>query len=140
MAARDVVVAQFEDYDAAQRAAYALLNCGTSPADIHLASSDAVGDRDPDRVPEGRGFLTVLADDARRVRTTIEQYGPAHLENHPLPDDEAGGTPVTLSGAPADHSAGPGGLPHAGADEWLIRKEGALAAEFDPDRRSKRKR
>jgi hypothetical protein len=118
--ARLTITARFADHDAARRACAELAQTGLAPADIGSHRDD------------GARVLTVSANEAdgARVLEILRRHAPNAME------DDAGS--VTLSGAPADHAASPGGLPDADSpSDWLVREEGELAADVDPDDESK---
>lgn len=122
---RELVVAYFRDEDAASRAAADLRGAGIGAWDIAIRAGERGG---------ARLLVRMVASKAAadRIVLILEQHRPERVQTKP--DDASVPQATTLSGAPADHGVSAGTVPQAEPDtDWLVRKEGELAAEFDPD-------
>jgi hypothetical protein len=120
--AGELIVARFRDAESGQRAAADLKRAGVQ-FEIHAD-------------PGGAVVVSVRpeADDPAsvRIRTILERQAPKAIESRPIAPEAERAT--TLSGAPADHGISAGTLPEAEQDgDWLVRQEGELAREVDPD-------
>jgi hypothetical protein len=127
--AGELVIAHFSDREAAQRAAAGLQQAGINPGDVEIRPGE-----------RGAALVCVLreVDDAEadRIALILESHHPQSIETKPneSADESTVGRTTTLSGAPADHGISAGTVPQAEPDtDWLVRREGELAAEFDPD-------
>ena len=133
----EMIVARFRDREAAERAKSELERAGLAAADLGLRVDPAGGTVLWLRAQAGHG-------EERRADAILRRHGAEAIERRP-PDEPQGqaqpGRATTLSGAPADYDISPGTVPQAEPDtDWLIRREGELAADVDPDRNPDRRR
>lgn len=132
----EMIVARFRNREAAEQARAELQQAGFDAAAIGLRA-DAEGGAVLSLHP-GPGGAAGTAD------AVLRRHGAEAIERRPgdePPSEAQPGRTTTLSGAPADYDISPGTVPQAEPDtDWLIRREGELAADVDLDRNPDRRR
>lgn len=120
-----LVIANFFGEEAAKRAGADLRDAGIDPGVIEFR-------------PGERGIVSLVVQagadyaEAEKVTLILERHRPELIETKP--DDRSIGRSTTLSGAAADYGISAGTVPQAEPDtDWLVRREGKLAEEFDTD-------